>query len=104
MRRDRSPSTLIRPFGPPSPRGRRTILKAFPLPLGEYWCISLLLGPKLSDVGMSHVRCPMYLSHDQTTRCHIWFLGRLTNTFDIVHGTSQHRTSHEQHRRGTPGL
>src|SRR5439155_22320708 len=41
-----------------------------------YWRISLLLGPKVSDVGMSHVRCRMYLSHDQTTRCHI--LTRLT--------------------------
>src|SRR5438552_14149265 len=59
-------------------------------------CISLLLGPKLSDVGMSHVRRRMYLSHDQTTRCHIWSLGRLTNTFDIVHGTSQHLTLQEQ--------
>src|SRR5437762_11524871 len=46
------------------------------VPLRGYWRISLLLGPKVSDVGMSHVRCRMYLSHDQTTRCHI--LTRLT--------------------------
>src|SRR5438876_12026421 len=42
--------------------------------------------------------CPMYdvecICH--MTRCHIWSLGRLTNTFDIVHGTSQHLTLHEQ--------
>src|SRR5438034_6637892 len=50
----------------------------------------------MSDVGMSHVRCRMYLSNDPKTKCDIWSSGRLTNTFDIVHGTSQHLTLHEQ--------
>src|SRR5205809_7131215 len=91
-----SPSTLTRRFAPPSPRGRGTAFKIVLLPPVGYWCISLLLGPKMSDVGMSHVRCRMYLSNDPKTRCDIWSSGHVTNTFDIVHGTSQHLTLHVQ--------
>ena len=69
---------------------------SYSLPGTGYWCISLLLGPKMSDVGMSHVRCPMYLSNDPKTKCDIWLSGHVTNTSDIVHGTSQHLTLHEQ--------
>src|SRR4029077_3091736 len=50
----------------------------------------------MSDVGMSHVRCPMYLSNDPKTKCDIWLSGHVTNTSDIVHGTSQHLTLHKQ--------
>src|SRR5947208_15664437 len=49
----------------------------------------------LSNVGMSHVRCHMYLSKDPLTNSINlvpWSLGVLTHTYDIAHGTSQHLT------------
>ena len=57
--------------------------------------------------------CPMYdvrsyLSNDPKTKCDIWSSGHVTNTSDIVHGTSQHLTlqSNNQTTRycGTGGL
>src|SRR5438093_3303753 len=49
----------------------------------------------MSTVGMSHVRCRMYLSNNPRTKSLIWSFGHVTDTFDIVHGTSQQLTFSE---------
>ena len=55
------------------------------------WC--LCLASNMSTVGTSHVRCRMDLSNDPRTKWVIWPFGHVTNTFDIVRGTSQQLTS-----------
>ena len=55
-------------------------------------------GAGLPDVKCWDVPCTMsnvlvQRPEDQMTKYASWSVGRLTDTFDIVHGTSQHLTS-----------
>src|SRR5438094_5584480 len=72
-----------------------------PSPSGRV-VVRLIVAHAMSDVGMSHVRCRMYLSNDPKTKCDISSSGHVTNTFDIVHGTSQHLTFSDQQQANAP--
>src|SRR5438094_9027735 len=72
-----------------------------PSPSGRV-VVRLIVAHAMSDVGMYHGRCRMYLSNDPKTKCDIWSSGHVTNTFDIVHGTSQHRTFSDLARLNAP--